>query len=1108
MKNASRLFLLLTFLFSIPRFVLADWYQSQFKLIDSLHNEGLPRESLSILDSIYQRAYSEKNNVMMIRSIVGRNQNICYLEEEPLVSILDRLNSDLPNLEAPVRQMVHSLIAEIYWSYYEANRWRFHERTAQEVPNGNDIRTWDLARLTTTTLQHLDLSLKGEELLRNSRVAQYGPLLEGDSTLRHLRPTLFDLLAHRALRIIGNPETGLTKPVDAFELDNPNFFAPASQFAQLPISTNDSLSLQYKAITLFQQLVRFRLNDSNPEALTELELNRINYLFNNSKNPDKDSLTVRFYELLLQQTPSPESKAEVTYRLALHYFNRQLPGKDDRLRKTLQLCNEVLKSYPGTKATLFCQQLIDKIEEPLFSLTAEAIELPKQPFRVMIKWKNLQSVKLQLIKINSRQATEFFRKIIPIADSLKNYPVFREWEQALPVLNDFFEHKAEIAVDGVPEGFYLLTGWHNSDKEKNKLHSVVPVQVSSSSLLSKMREKGELLLVSNSTTGLPVPKANIELHLSEYNQQSRNREYKKDKNLLTNNEGEAFLKSEQSKNYLVKVINKTDTLLVFNKYFSRNNIFEVEKKERSITFYTDRAIYRPGQTVQFKAIVLEKEDGKFSVVPRFRTTISMKDANFEEVTSLQLVSNDYGTFSGSLSLPRTGLNGVYYLNCDHGSATFRVEEYRRPTFDVQFDQPDRSYSFGDTVLMSGTVKTFSGSPVDEARVSYHITRREEVFRWWWRPALPEKVIAHNTTLAGTDGRFSISFPALASDLDDRKRVMVYEVQVEATDRNGETQTNRSEIRISDSNLLIECDLPDRVSTNNFKGINIKTTNLNGKEVPSNIVLSLFKIEASEQLLVNRYWETPDTVVMDEKNFRKKFPHYPYRDENLTKNWKKGEVIVQKAFSLPLSEEIQLGEWLGAKPGYYRMEIEAASPDGKQKSKWSQTVRLITGTPSKAENAMEWVSGIKTSGQPGEMAEIWLTALHPKAPIRYELVKGSELLKSETLKPGKNAYRLLIPIEEEYRGNVSARFVQVANNRRYIESVGIEVPHSDKKIDIAFTTFRDQLLPGEKEQWGLTLTDHTGKGLSAEMVATLYDASLDQFTPHNWMNNFYQPRPRG
>jgi hypothetical protein len=313
MKTSILMVLSILFLFSEQAHSQGNWYQQKLSKIDSLVNEGLSREALSLYESVYQRAFTEKNNVALVQTIVGRNKNICYVEEQPLVAIIERLQADVFQLDAPVKQIVHSLIAEIYWGYYQQNRWRFHQRTALEEPKGYDIRTWDLERLAAGMLGHLERSLRDEAVLQNTPVEAFSALLEGDSLYRHLRPSLYDLLAHRALQLIENPEAGLSKPVDAFTLNHPAFFAPANEFASIELNTSDTLSLRYRSISIYQHLTRFRLGANPVEALTELELNRIVYVFNNSTHPQKEALTIAFYEQLLKKELPYKSKAEVMY---------------------------------------------------------------------------------------------------------------------------------------------------------------------------------------------------------------------------------------------------------------------------------------------------------------------------------------------------------------------------------------------------------------------------------------------------------------------------------------------------------------------------------------------------------------------------------------------------------------------------------------------------------------------------------------------------------------------------------------------------------------------------------------------------------------------------
>lgn len=1081
-----------------------NWYEQRFETIDSLQQEGLPREAFGIFDTLYHRAIVEKNQVMLIRTIVERNKTNCILEEDPLVQIIGRIKDDLGQIDSPAQQIMHSLLAEIYWKYYQNNRWKFHNRTAIEgQTTETDIRTWDLEHLVREMLLHLDLSVQQPTLLQNTPVEQFKALLEGDSVLRFVRPTLYDLLAHRALLIIQNPETGLTRPSQSFELNAPEFFAPADRFAGFKLTSDDSLSLTYRGAQLFQDLTRFRLNANSPEALTDLELNRIEWIFENSNRPDKDSLTVVFYQHLFSQNLPAEAKAETGYRLALYYFDHQLAEYGDRLSLSHQLCEDLIGRFPETKAAELSRQLKNKIEEPVLTVTCEGAELPNRPFRILATWRNMQAVTLSLYKVNSKASFDYFNQYNFKTDSLKKLSVFAQWDQALPVFSDFLEHSAELPVKSIPKGFYLLVASKPGSDPAQSAFDVKPVMISALTANSRETSDGKRLFIGNALNGKPEKQAIIEPYRREYDSSERKWLFKKEKPIVTDQNGETCFQPEKQGSFQLKVIASGDTLHIFNQYFwNRTTQNREDGIQKSITFYTDRAIYRPGQLVQFKGIVLEQKDSKHQIVSHYQTTVVLRNVNFEEVATLPVTSNDYGTFNGQFILPATGLNGTYFLSTDFGSTAFQVEEYRRPTFEVQFDKSERSYSFGDSIRVSGRVLTFSGTPVNDATVRCHIVRKEEMFYWWRHPALPEKVISQTDLTTRSDGSFELTFFADQAGIKDPKRILAYTIQADATDQNGETRSNQFTVRISETNLLISCPIPKVITANHFEGLTLKTLNLNGEEVKANVKLTISPLVAPKQLLADRYWDNPDTTVLNEKTFRKQFPQYPYRDENSPSGWSKGHPEIIRSFSLPITGSLQLPELNTARPGYYSVLIEADSPDGKQHTQLKQTIRLITSQASKAQTTDDWVTEIKTTCEPGETAEIWLTALRPDAPIHYELIRGKELLKKALLVPGKKVYRLLIPIEESHRGNITARFMHIANNRCNLKTVEIKVPHSDKQIDIEFSSFRDQLLPGEKEQWSLTLTDQSKQGVAAEMVATLYDASLDQFAKLNWPMQSY------
>lgn len=1076
-------------------------FETRFSTADSLLNQGLPREAIKIYDDIYLHALSENKHEELIRSIVERNKSICFIEEEPLVGIIEQLNKDIEHIKAPAQQIIHSLIAEIYWSYYQQNRWRFHNRTATVASTGNDIRTWDLSRLANQTIHHLHLSLQNEKLLQQTPINNFASLLQGDSTLRYLRPTLYDVLAHRALDIIKNSETGLTKPAETFTLNNKAFFMPASEFAKYNIESNDTLSLQFQSISIYQKLTKFRLSQNNTKALTELEIDRINYIFQNSKHPHKDSLTVALYNRLSTQDLPDESKAEVLYRLALHHYMQHNSSDENRLIKSVDICNSIIEKYKKTKAAEFAKKLKANIEKPEISLKAEQSILPEIPFRILLSWKNIDTVNIEIRKLNLQQFEEMLNKRDFDTNTPKSFVYVKNWKQKLPAFTDYTMHNVEIPCNGLTPGFYIIIAQMPQNNMKIEIEQAALIQVNSLVLNSRKMPEGHFFVSCNAHNGHAVANAKLELFKREYNPSSRLLYYSKVRELTSNINGEAVLRKMEEHINRILLSYKNDTLFINN---ALNYSYPQENSRTQTILYTDRAIYRPGQTVYFKGLVLEKENENYNIKTKHKATVTLKDVNWQDLSTLNLITNEYGTFSGNFTLPQNGLNGTYQLQSKYGSTHFRVEEYRRPTFEVLFDKPTSSFSFGDTVSIKGSATTFSGVPVGNAIVKYHVTRSEERY-WWWLPQLPDKTIASGQTTSNPDGSFNISFHASEHDIDNPDRVMAYSIQAEVTNLNGETQKNQSSVRISNSNLLITCTLPDVLYAPNFEGLKIKANNLNGEEVPAKAIISITRLKSPGQLLSDRYWEAPDAFILEEKNFKEKFPNYPYKEENKPENWPKGKKVFEQEIVLPLTNNIDLRKWLNVGFGHYLVEINAKTETGNQNAKWHKTVRLIDEKPSKAEKTADWITPVKTQGEPGETAEIWISAINPQAPVRFELVKGDEILRSEIIRPDNKAYRLLIPIAESYRGNVVAQFVHVANNRNYQHYVTIEVPHNDKIIDITFNTFRDHLLPGENERWSLSLSDQNGKGIEAEMHATLYDASLEKFANLNWKRNFMQNR---
>lgn len=1073
-------------------------YSDLFEAEDSLMKKGLPREAVVICDKIYEKALSENNNEMLIKAITKRNKCYEMYEEDAVKNTIERLKKDALKAPEPAKQIIHSIIANYYWKYYKDNRWLMSGRTPLDDKEYNDnIDTWSTQKLASETVKQFDNSLTNKELLKNTPISEFNSLLEDSGANRDLRPTLYDVLIHKILETYSNEEFSITRPLDLFVVDNERFFAPASAFANMAIETSDTLSFCYKSISLYQELTRFRLSCDDEAALVDLEMERIKYINRVSTVNEKFDLTVDFYGKLKDSCKLDETKAEVCYRLAKLYYENAEPNINDFYEKSILQCQYVVDNMPQTQAATYCQNLIDKIKETSLSIEVESYNRPDHPFLAKITYRNISEVTIDIYQ------TE---------DSIsKEDKPFRSWRQPLPAYSNFGTHSAEIAIDGLPLGAYFIAIYDSTDSSVSKNLESVSFQITSLLLTNRTDRKGCLFRVCNSQSGIPIEGVELSMYKHKYDSKKRRWDYELHKEIVTDNLGEAVFEIKNNSDFKVSAKYGNDKIVCSSDYFCRLNSTTANRR-CSLAMYTDRAIYRPGQTAYFKGIILDYN----GTLSNKKATVTLRDVNSKEVAVLDVRTNEYGSFSGSFAIPTSGLNGQYSLTLsfDDGynnrvinkqttRTTILVEEYRRPTFEIEFDKPNISYAFDDSVNITGTARTYSGTAIDNATVTYNVTRKCRPFRWWWNePSSNETIIiANGQTTTDNDGKFVIPFVASSNGISNYDLIHEYETSVTITDITGESHVNSFTLRLSDKNLDINCDIPEKISEKTFNGANIIATNLNGEEVPTTATLKVTKLKNPGILYTQHPW-TIDTIAIEETRFRQLFPNMAYRGEDIPENWEKEKVVVSKNLQLPSDKNVSFKEMIKEGSGFYIIEIKAVSENKKDTSEYKQMVHLTSAEPHRALVAKDWALPVETTCEPGETAEIWITSINRQAPTLYELVLNNDILERRVLESTDKPYQLLVPITEDYVGNVTVNLVQIANKQVYFRRIDVTVPYTNKKLDITFNTFRDKLQPGDNEKWSLTISDKSGKGVEAEMLATLYDASLDYFRKNNWNSSFY------
>lgn len=1098
LKQLSLITLILLTMINLSAQTPKNWYKNKFEQADSLIFDGLPRDAEPIYAEIIAKAKAERKDIELLRAINDKMVNKCYFEENALPKIIHLLKEEIPYLAFPTKNIAHSILANTYWQYYSNNRWDIHSRTPLTDNKSLEIETWDFSHLATEIRHELALSLSDKKELQGLQLEKYNSIISGDKSLRYLRPTVYDLLAHKALSVFTHKEFNINKPINAFTLSDDQFFNTETHFVKQEIYSEDSTSAHYLALKLYQELVRFHLDNNYEEALIDVELNRLKFLHKESGNAKKDQLLIKAYNELIDVATSDKSKAEVGYWLAKFFHSLEKNESTNYLLQSVETCKKVISAYPKTTGAGLCKELLELIKSRKLSFKVSRQVYPEQAFLTQISYTNTPTIFCKLAKVSLDYVLKTENLYDLEIDNINKLSFVKTWEQDLPDKADFRQHTLEMPVEGLQPGFYvmLISDSRKPNDESNV--SAALINVTRLYLLNPPAKRGSVqLYVSESKQGTPLSGVEVELLDRDYDYRNDGYKVKTVATASTGKDGMVNFSVVRG-SYSAVLKHGDDVLLMTDRYISEVHRQDLER-ERTVLF-TDRQIYRPGQTIYFKGLALLCSDQPCTTLPKKGFKVGLYDVNSQLVESLEVETNEFGTFSGSFSIPIGLLNGQFSLRCQDGHQTIKIEEYKRPSFEVTIDPVRESYGFNDTVTIKGIAKAFAGYAIDNVALNFSVERKTEQRWWWYYQPTGSKVVANGSTKTGADGKFSVTFSTDDSDISNKDLIYNYVVRIDITDANGETRSANSSIRISNKPLKLNLNLAKVVKPGEQPLINIQATNLNDEKIDATYNVELWQLNGPDGLIFDRHWEKPDVFLLDKDAFKKQFPHLVYKEENNPLHWEKLKAIYQNTWKKEVANKEIATAISKLNPGYYKFEVSAKDASGNEIAT-EKVIRVIGKTPQAIQVVDDWVTPIKKSGEPGESIEFWVNPLSTTGVVRYELLHRGEKVKSEVLAPKLDGHIVKFKLEEKHRGGIAIQFVQVAEERSFVYFSEINVPYTNKELDIKFNSFRDKLAPGEKEEWKISIRNKLGEKDAAEMVATLYDASLDAFAPLSWESDF-------
>lgn len=1123
-----------------------DNYPSQWKKVEEFQKKGLTKSALIEVDKIYSLAKKSKNDPQIIKTLLFKMTLQQNIEENASENSIIKFEEEISGQTGAAKSILQSITAQMYWNYFQENRYRFYSRTNTVNFDKKDIATWTIDDLHNKISALYLASLNEEALLKNTLLNTYDPIiLKGN--VRYLRPTLFDLLAHRALDYFKNDERNITRPSYAFEINDPKAFAPVNEFIHHKFETKDSASLHQKALVIFQKILAFHEKDKVADALIDADIERLEFVNQYGIMEDKDSLFMAALKSIGTKFEKNPRSAQASFLLAQTIYNKALENHNNNMTSTVytikkakEILNTLVTKFPKSEGGINAQNLINQIIHPELSLTTEKVNVPGIPFRTLVNFQNTRQIYLRLLQLTPELKT-YLRKngenqrIFSRLVSQKN---IRNWKQELPVTDDYLPHSTEIKIDALPVGEYVLLASADAAFSINK--NPLAAQYFHVSNISYINSNNSYFVLDR-TTGQPLAGSQVQLWNLHYDYKTRDYKLEKDQFLKADKNGFFKLqenkKSGESRSTVLEINYKQDHLFLddqqdmyYYTWYQQNNDaggfknqVEFDKTNGRVFLFSDRSIYRPGQIVYFKGIGVTKHwqtqktillQSKDSVI------VFLQDANGEVADSVKVSFNEFGSFNGKFKLPEGKMNGEFNIviqNFPNSIISFSVEEYKRPKYYTEFEKVKGSFRVNDTVNITGFAKAYAGNNIDGAKVTYRVIRIARfIYPWIFRgkgfPRVQPMEIAHGEAITDAEGKFSIQFTAIPDRTVDPKTDPVFDYRVEAdvTDINGETRSGEIIVPIGYKALNLQINFPkgDVINADSLKNISISSKNLSGEFEPVNAEIKIYALQTPERLIRARLWEEPDQFILDKKEYIQYFPHDEYKDETKKETWEKGALILEKSDRIFAHYQLTIDSLRSMKQGWYVVEITAKDKDGQDVKDVKYFQVFDPKSNSLPAPSYTWNYTEKSKVEPGEAAKILIGSsaenvfliqeinkIKTNIPKDQEQEKPSLEIKFISLNKNKKTFDF--KISEGDRGGFGVTDFFVKDNRFYASGHTINVPWSNKDLNISFDTWRDKTLPGSEEKWTVKITGNKGEKVGAEMLASMYDASLDQFRSHSW-----------
>ncbi len=1120
-------------------------HHAEWQSITKAIREGKPKTGRDLLAGIEQSAIEDKHWDEVARAIATRV--LLENSDRPADDPQRLIDLDAATEIAPVqtRGVLQAIQANWTWGFFQSNRWRFAQRTIQAQSDSDhelsEISSWDLRQIVIEIRYRFEMALATDAGLKKLLVGDWAMLVEAGSMGEAYRPTLWDVVAQDAIAFHQTGERGIVAPEDAFELEASS---PALQEVNIfrhwqPVQKDtkkefvtDTDSPILQIISLYQQILNFHADDTDQTAYLSADLDRLRWAREVAVADGETEPNDRFCHELKTYI----EKAEDYEISAMARFSLAESIRSESPAEARSIAIPAVDRYPESIGGKQCQNLIAQIEAKEVSVTAERTWAEPWP-AIQVTYRNIDRLHLRLVRANWEERLREGKPSGQWIDQkdrgqILSLPILQSAAIALPSTDDYRSAIQNTSVQAVfetetiaPGAYWVVCSPREDFSESDNVVSTTLIWVSQISVVNATGHQAQRAqhtgYVVNSQSGEPIRGAKVTVWRRDRN--SRPRRMLQQESVKTDQDGHYELKAESGQEAVLVVTSKIDgtihrMLTEPERFWQRQRTSQVQ---RSIVLMTDRGIYRPSQQLHFKGILLEQSADRRGATAVSKTSVeaTLQDANGRQISKLPLQTNEFGSFHGSFSIPTGSLPGRWSVRAQGSGGTgmvgVRVEEYKRPKFQVELALPTESVQLAKDVKLSGTASTYTGLSVAGAKVNWNVKREVRFPTWcrWCFPWLPfdsgVQRIARGHAITDADGTFTITFSAVPDRVLPPQSLptFTYHVTADVTDTAGETRSD--DIRVSAGYVDVEVtlDVPDWQTADNGNPasvrIGISTRSLDAAPRGVSGALRINRLVQPERVARGDFTNSrvPYDILRKRNGRGLRVPPVPQDDD--PKTWAEGEEI----FSTDVVTDVSSGLGQAAVPldvGIYRATFIIPATSECPEVMATRLIEVIEMTAKHYEIKQPFVLRVeKSSVEVASEIRAIVGTGYKQGVSLVEVVKSGRVLKRYWTKKTRTQTPISFKVEDSHRGGITLRAWMVREGRLHHETHRVDVPWTNKNLSIEWERFTRRLEPSTKEVWRATVRTAadplTGPAQAtiAEMTATLYDQSLDALTSHRW-----------